>query len=96
VFLEGALNNASYRSMCAALVRHAVGYTNVRCSRATQQDRLAAATINGSSMGISVSRGCSQCGVLSPLLWCLVFDDSIARFNGGGIYTRARLMAFVF
>jgi len=35
-----------------------------------------------------VSRGCPQGGVLSPLLWCLVVDELLARLNGGGVYTQ--------
>jgi hypothetical protein len=35
-----------------------------------------------------VSRDCPQGGVLSPLLWCPVVEDLIARLNGGGIYTQ--------
>jgi len=56
--------------------------------RATLEDHLAAATLGGLSKRIMVSRGCPQGGVLSPLLWCLVVDDLIARLNGGGIYTQ--------
>jgi hypothetical protein len=35
---------------------------------------------------VAVSRGCPQGGVLSPLLWCLVVDDLIARLSMGGVY----------
>jgi len=74
--------------MCAALVRHKIGYTIVRWIRATQEGRLAAAALNGSTMRDVVSRGCPQGGVLSPLLWCLFVDDLIARLNGGSIHTQ--------
>jgi hypothetical protein len=47
-------------------------------------------------MGITVSSGCPEGGVLLPLLRCLVVDDSIARLNGGDADTRVRLMTFVF
>ena len=73
--------------MCAALVRHRIGYTIVRWIRAIQEGCLAAAALNGFIMRDAVSRGCPQGGVLSLLLWCLV-DDMIARLNGGGIYTQ--------
>jgi hypothetical protein len=36
----------------------------------------------------AVSRGCPQGGVLSPLLWCLVVDDLLARLSGGGVYAQ--------
>jgi len=35
-----------------------------------------------------VSRGCPQGDVLSPLLWCLLVDELLARLNGGGVYTQ--------
>ena len=34
------------------------------------------------SKRVVVSRGCSQVGVLLPLLWCLVVDGLIARLIG--------------
>jgi hypothetical protein len=87
VFLdkEGAFNNNSYYSMYASLFKHGVGYTIIRWIRATLEDHLAAATLGGLSKSVMVSRGCSQGGVLSLLLWYLVVDDLIARPSGGGI-----------
>jgi len=35
-----------------------------------------------------VSRGCPQGGVLSPLLWCLVVSELLARLNEGGVYSQ--------
>lgn len=52
---------------------------------------MVAATLNGSSMRVAVFRGCPQGDVLSPLLWCLVVDDLIARLSGGGIYVYSKL-----
>jgi hypothetical protein len=45
-----------------------------------------AATLNGSSVRVAVSRECPQGSVLSPLLWCLMVDDLIARLSGSGMY----------
>ena len=73
--------------MCAALTKHGVGYTIVRWIRATLEGRLATATLGGLSRSVSVSRGCPQGGVLSPLLWCLVVNELLARLNEGGVYT---------
>ena len=58
VFLdkERAFDNTSYHSMCVAVVKHAGGYPWVRWIRATLKGRLAAAILNGSSMGIAVSK----------------------------------------
>jgi hypothetical protein len=66
--IEGAFNNTSYHSMCAALARHGVDHTIVRWIRATLEGRLAMATRGGLTRSVAVSRGCIQGGVLSPLL----------------------------
>ena len=47
---------------------------------------MAVVTLNGSSVGLVISRGCPQGGVLSPLLWCLVADDLLVRLSGGGVF----------
>jgi len=74
-----------YDSTCDALVRYEGDHTTVGWIRASLEGRVVAATLNGSSMRVAVSRGCPQGDVLSPLLWCLV-DVLIARLSGGGIY----------
>jgi hypothetical protein len=88
VFLdkEEAFNNTSYDTMCDALARHHSEYTIVRWIGATLEGRVAVATLNGFSVGLAISRGCPQGGVLSPLLWCLVVDDLLTRLSRGGIF----------
>jgi hypothetical protein len=84
--IEGAFNNTCYDTMCDALVRHGSKYTIVWWIRATLEGRVAVATLNGFSVGLAISRGCPQGGVLSPLLWCLVVDDLITRLSGGSVF----------
>jgi hypothetical protein len=90
VFLdtEGAFNNTSYESMCAGLMKHGFDYTIVRWIRATLEGPMTVTNLGGSSKIFAVFRGFPQGGVLSPLLWCLVVDDLIARLNGGRIHTQ--------
>jgi hypothetical protein len=80
LYIEGAFNNTSYDSICAALVRHGVSPTIRQWIRATLEGQRATATL-GVSRSIAVARGCPQEGILSPLLWCLVVDE-------GGIYAQ--------
>ena len=47
---------------------------------------MAVAALGGSPVRVAITRGCPQGGVLSPLLWCLVVDDLLARLSGGGIF----------
>ena len=79
--IEGVFNNTSYDPMCAALAKHEVHYTIVRWIRATLKGRQAMATLGGLYRSVCVSRGCPQGGVLSRLLWCLVFIELLARLN---------------
>ena len=46
------------------------------------------AALGGDSRSVAVSRGSPQGGVLSPLLWCLVVNELLARLNGGGVYSQ--------
>jgi len=79
--IEGAFNNTSYDSMCAALAKHGVDSTIIRWIKATLEGRLAMASLGGFSRSIVVSRGCPQGGILSPLLWCIVVNRMLARLN---------------
>lgn len=63
-----------YHSTCDALVRHEIDHTIVRWIRANFESLVVAATLDGSSIRVSVSRGCPQGAVLSPLcgaLWVI-------------------------
>jgi hypothetical protein len=65
-----------------------VGHTTIRWIRATLEGCLATATHNYPFRSVVVSRGYLEGGMLSLLLWCLVVDEPIARFNRGGVYTQ--------
>jgi hypothetical protein len=49
---------------------------------------VAVATLGGISVGLAVSRGCPQGGVLLPLLLCLVVDDLLTRLSGSGLFVQ--------
>jgi hypothetical protein len=83
--IERAFNNTCYETMCDVLVRHGSEYTIVRWIRTTLEGRVAVVTLNDISLRFAISRGCPQGGVLSPLLWCLVVNDLIARLSGSGV-----------
>jgi hypothetical protein len=56
--IEGAFNNTSFDTMCDALLSN--DHTIVRWIRATLEDRVTVATLNGFSVGFAISRGCPQ------------------------------------
>ena len=84
--IEGQFNNTCYDTMCDAHIRHGSDYTIVQQIRTTLEGRIAVATLNGFSMSLAISRGCLQGSVLSPLLWCLVVDDLLARLSENGAF----------
>jgi hypothetical protein len=75
--------------MCTALARHGVDHTIIRWVKDTLEGRRAIATLGGSCRSVEVSKGCPQGGVLSPLLWCLVVNDFLARLSAGGVYAQS-------
>jgi len=86
--IEGAFNNTSYDPMCTAPAKHTAEYTIVGWITATLKGQLAMVTLGGLARSVGVSRGCPQGGVLSPLLWCLVVNELLARLSEGGVYTQ--------
>jgi hypothetical protein len=84
--IEGAYNYTSFDSVWTAICSRGVNSIIVQWIRATLEGRLATVTPNDFSVRVAVARGCLQGGVLSPLLWCLVVDDLMARLNMGGMY----------
>jgi hypothetical protein len=84
--IEGGFKNTGYDTMCDALVRHWSDYTIIRWIRVNLEGHIAVANLNGFSMRLAISRGCPQGGVLSPLLWCLLVDDLLARLRGNGVF----------
>ena len=49
---------------------------------------MATVTLGGLTRSVAVSRGCPQGGVLSPLPWCLVVNELLARLNEGSVYSQ--------
>jgi hypothetical protein len=83
---EGGYKYTSFDSMCTALCGRGDDSTIVQWIRATLEGRLAMAALNDVCVRVAVARGCPHGGVLSPLLWCVVVDDLIARLNMGWVY----------
>jgi hypothetical protein len=94
LYIEGKLNNASYDSMCAALVKQGFDHIIVQWIRATLEGHLAVATLNEFSMRVAVSRNCPQGSVLSLILLSLFVDDLITSLIG--VEFKATWMTFAF
>jgi len=85
---EEAFNNTSYDSTCTALTKHGIYHTIVQWIRATLDGQQATVALGGFSRSVVVSRDWPQGGVPSPLLWCLVVNELLARLNVGGVYSQ--------
>jgi hypothetical protein len=86
--IEGAFNNTSYDQIHAAELIHGVHAHIVRWIRQMLEQRTVKAILRQSSEMVTVSRGCPQGGVLSPLLWSMVVNSLLAYLNKYGAYTQ--------
>ena len=73
--IEGALDNTTFESISNAARDHGVNATIVKWVDAMLRLRTITAGTDSDCVMVSVSKGCPQGGVLSPLLWCLVVYD---------------------
>jgi hypothetical protein len=69
--------------MCTALARHGVGRTIIGWMTATLEGRRTGTVVGSCPGSGAVNTGVGEGGVLSPLLWCLVVDELLARLGGG-------------
>ncbi|GJQ68849.1 hypothetical protein Trydic_g6049 [Trypoxylus dichotomus] len=72
--IEGAFHRASFLSMEQALQRRGVEPTLTRWITSILNNRTVHVPMNLCNIGATVAAGCSQGGVLSPLLWCLMLS----------------------
>ena len=86
--IEGAFNNTSFEQICLAAGRHGVHTHIVRWIRYMLEQRTVTASLGGSSLTVTVTRGCPQGGVLSPLLWNMVVDGLLSKLNKTGVFTQ--------
>uniref|UniRef100_A0A1Y1MHF7 Reverse transcriptase domain-containing protein n=1 Tax=Photinus pyralis TaxID=7054 RepID=A0A1Y1MHF7_PHOPY len=79
--IEGAFNNTTFDSISEAAESFGIDGSIVRWIRAMLESRVIISSIGMTEMSSSVTRGCPQGGVLSPLLWCLVLDGLLPTLN---------------
>jgi Reverse transcriptase (RNA-dependent DNA polymerase) len=85
---EGAFDNASFTSMITASHEHDVDDTSTKWIGSMLKNRTVRADIRGVSSMMEVRRGCSQGGVLSPLLWNMVIDSMLRRLGNQGLWAQ--------
>jgi Reverse transcriptase (RNA-dependent DNA polymerase) len=86
--IKGAFDNTSFLAMNGVCGGHGVNPTSTRWIAALFGQRTVTAIIRGESITIKVRKGCPQGGVLSPLLWNIVFDELIRRLNSTGLWSQ--------
>jgi hypothetical protein len=81
VFLdfEGAFDNTSSEAIITAARKRGLEETCCRWIKSMLEGRLEYSSLMGSSLTAKVVEACTQGGVLSPLLWNLVFCGCMAH-----------------
>jgi hypothetical protein len=88
VGIESAFDNTAFGSFCREAEEHGVELDVVSWIHAILNSRQILTTEMGHVMRVSVSWGCPQGGVLSPLLWSLVANRLLVQLNKEGLYTQ--------
>ena len=85
--IEGAFDNTSFNTIIAATRKRGLEETCCRWIGSMLECRLVNTSLMCSSLTAKVARGCTQGGVLSPLLWNLVADRLLIATNDLGFST---------
>lgn len=86
--IEGAFDNTTFESICEGALEHGIPRTIVRWVDATLRLRNISAGPDLDRITVTVTKGCPQGGVLSPLLWSLVVDGLLKRLAASGLYSQ--------
>ena len=92
VFLdvEGAFNNVSYKSIIKAMYDRNISSKIVKWYDNFLLNRTATVDYKGITHTVSITKGCAQGGILSPLAWNLVFESFIELYK----HTAIKIGAF--
>jgi hypothetical protein len=85
--IEGAFDRTSFGITTQAAETHGTKPTICRWISSMLESRNIITTLLGETMRASTTRGCSQGGVLSPLLYSLVVGELLWEFNDNDYYT---------
>ena len=82
--IEGAFDNANFTSMVNAINKRLFDGCIVDCIRIMLANREITSELSEASVTVKATKGCSQGGVLFPLLWSLVVDDLLISLEERG------------
>lgn len=82
--IEGAFDNASYRSMTRTMLKRGFDICIVNWINEMLSKRVISSNLGSSTISIKAVKGCPQGGVLSPLLWSLVVDELLTSLESQG------------
>ena len=86
--IEGAFDNTNFDSICKAAQRHGIANTIVKWIGNMLKSRKITVSYFEDKIEATVSRGCPQGGVLSPLLWCLVVNELLTKISQNGMFVQ--------
>jgi hypothetical protein len=85
--IEGAFDRTSFEVITQAAERHGIESTICRWICSMLESRNIVTTLLGETSRVSMTQGCPQEGVLSPLLWSVVVDELLWELNDNDYYT---------
>lgn len=86
--IEEAFNCTSIGTVCSKAAHHGVSQSLIRWMGGMLICRTVVAELGTKSILGVVSRGCSQGGVASPTVWCLVANELLRMLNCGRCYAQ--------
>ena len=91
VFLdvEGAFNNISYKSIIKAMYNRKIPVKIVKWYEDFLQNRTASVDYKGINHTVKILKGTAQGGILSALVWNLVYEEFISLFKTGPVKINA-------
>lgn len=87
--IEGAFDNVPFDTMLAAIKKRNIPQSIYSLIEGMLRNRIITAQSNGFEKQVRAGKGSPQGGVLSPLLWNMVVDDLLERFQKNSAYAFA-------
>ena len=90
VFLDisGAFDNVLYTSIITAMEKRGIDPKIIAWYSQFLKERTAFTELKGLKCSVKVQRGCPQGGIISPVIWNLVFESFIELYTNGPVKVR--------
>lgn len=83
--IEGSFDNTDFEIIAEAARNRQMESTTINWIIKMLSGRSVEATVCGKGTKLGVTRGCPQCGIVSPILW---LSSLLVKLNASGIFTQ--------